>query len=90
MRGFYLGRNRDKHYLTTQVEYRFPIYKRLGGAAFAGVGEVYGTDPFSFDRMRWSLGGGLRMRFGERIYMRVDGAGSLHTGALIFAGGQTF
>jgi|GEM_PF-979703 len=90
MRGFYQGRNRDKHYLTTQVEYRFPIYKRLGGATFASLGEVYGTDPFSWDRMRWSLGGGLRMRFGERIYMRVDGGGSLHTGALIFAGGQTF
>ena len=40
MRGLFDGRFRDKTMAAVQAEYRFPIWKFLGGALFAGVGEV--------------------------------------------------
>ena len=40
MRGYREGRFRDDVYWTAQAEYRFPLFWRLKGVAFASVGEV--------------------------------------------------
>jgi hypothetical protein len=40
MRGYREGRFRDDVYWTAQAEYRFPLFWRLKGAAFASAGEV--------------------------------------------------
>jgi hypothetical protein len=85
MRGYFLGRYRDRHYLTAQAEYRKMFWWRLGFVAFAGVGEVFGSDgsEFRLDRLQWSAGGGLRVLFNraERINLRVDfGVGKSTTG----------
>ncbi|UPT67375.1 MAG: outer membrane protein assembly factor [Sphingobacteriales bacterium JAD_PAG50586_3] len=40
MRGYYSGRFTDKTHVCFQAEYRFPIWWRFGGTAFASAGEV--------------------------------------------------
>ena len=76
MRGFYEGQYRDKTYVMTQVEYRFmPLFWRIGGVLFAGLGEVAERwRDFSFDGLKWAVGAGLRYALSveERIYIRVD------------------
>ena len=47
--------------LTGQLEYRFPIWKRLRGAAFGGTGRVYGADlTLGANRVLPSGGAGIR------------------------------
>lgn len=90
MRGYFRGRFRDKNMAILQAEYRFPLYARLSGVAFADAGQVYGKEPFQWDRMRWTAGAGIRFRFGDRTYIRVDVGGNHETFAGIFNGGQAF
>lgn len=75
MRGFFLGRYRDKHSIDAQVEYRAPLWWRFGGAVFAGAGEVSGrVRDFSIRRIK--AAGGLGVRFAlsaaERLNLRFD------------------
>lgn len=75
MRGYYLGKYRDKNMLSFQMEYRwlpFPFSKRLGGALFAGLGSVSPT--LDFNKKLWTTGMGLRaLIFPKRdIYTRID------------------
>ena len=75
MRGYYLGRYRDKNYLAAQIEYRFLPFnfqKRLGGAVFGSLGSVSNTIPVN--NYKWSTGVGLRyLLFPKKdIFSRVD------------------
>jgi outer membrane protein assembly factor BamA len=75
MRGYYAGRYRDKDILASQVEYRLPIYKRLGMVGFAGGGRVSDKlKNFSLRGIRYSVGGGLRLALkpGDKLNLRVD------------------
>jgi hypothetical protein len=84
LRGVLEGRFRDNHYLAAQVEYRYPIYGRFSGVAFAGLGRVAGAlDELSPGGLKYSLGGGLRFAVNpaERIHLRLDigkGTGDLN------------
>ena len=47
MRGYYLGRYRDRHLLATQIEYRilpFTFSKRWGASVFLAMGQVFGEN----------------------------------------------
>ena len=75
MRGYYLGRYRDKNYIATQVEYRFLPFgfsRRLGGAIFGSVGSV--SDGLPVANYKWSGGAGLRyLIFPKKdIFTRLD------------------
>ena len=75
MRGYYLGRYRDKNYIAAQAEYRFLPFgfsKRLGGAVFGSVGAV--SADFPTDNYKWSAGAGLRyLLFPKKdIFTRID------------------
>ena len=75
MRGHFAGRYRDKHIIAAQVEYRFPIYWRFIGTAFAGFGDVADEfNSFQTKNLKYSLGGGLRFTIDakERINIRFD------------------
>jgi outer membrane translocation and assembly module TamA len=75
LRGYPKNRFRDKHFLATQAEYRFPIFWRFGGVAFAGVGDVFETtSDLRADRLKYSIGTGLRflMNPKERLNIRFD------------------
>ncbi|UCF06585.1 MAG: BamA/TamA family outer membrane protein [bacterium] len=75
MRGYYLGRYRDKNMITFQAEYRFPVYWRLGAVGFVGFGDVSNdARKFQMDELKYSLGFGIRFMFDrqERINARLD------------------
>lgn len=75
LRGYYLGRYRDKHLVVLETEYRFPLFWRFGAVVFAGAGEV--ADRFqdlASVPIRWAVGGGLRLSVNtkERLNLRLD------------------
>lgn len=61
MRGYYLGRYRDKNYATVQSEIRYRPIPRLGAVAFGGLGSTF-SEQFPF-RTVPSYGAGLRYFF---------------------------
>ena len=75
MRGLYEGRFRDKTMAAVQAEYRFPIWKSVGGALFVGVGEV-ADRPADLSLANLQLTGGVGLRImldpKERINLRLD------------------
>lgn len=80
MRGYYLGRYRDRNQLATQVEYRvlplpLKFTDRLGFAVFMGAGTVYDeVDKLNISNFVYSGGAGLRfLLFPKKdIWTRLD------------------
>lgn len=75
LRGLLQGRYRDTHYIGAQAEYRFPLYWRFRGVAFAGLGQVAdGFSSFGTEHILPSVGCGLRyaVRPKQGIFVRVD------------------
>lgn len=78
MRGYYLGRYRDKHLVAGQVEYRilpFEFSKRWGASAFIAAGQVFSDDnKFQLSRLLPTGGFGIRYLVfpGKDIYTRID------------------
>jgi hypothetical protein len=93
MRGYYLGRFRDRHYLAAQAEYRmlpFSFAKRFGAAVFASTGSVFNNaDPFHPSRLLLAGGAGLRFQLFPKkdVWLRFDVAfTSEGNGVYIFIG----
>ena len=75
MRGYYGGRYRDKMFIGTQAEYRFPVYWRFGAALFGSAGQVAdNTSQFNFSRMHYAAGAGIRFAVlpREKLNLRFD------------------
>ncbi|SDY49043.1 BamA/TamA family outer membrane protein [Hymenobacter psychrophilus] len=94
MRGIYEGRYRDRQFTTAQAEIRQKLFWRIDGAVFGAVGQVApNIDEYSFDRMRYAGGAGIRFRFNrrDRLNIRLDyGVGSGGNSGIIFAVGEAF
>jgi hypothetical protein len=93
MRGYYLGRYRDKNLIASQVEYRwlpFPFSKRFGGVLFLSAGNVAPSVPeFNLKNIKVAGGGGVRfLLFSKKdVFTRLDFAFSKEsTGFYIFIG----
>jgi outer membrane protein assembly factor BamA len=74
MRGYREGRYRDDVYWTVQTGYRFPLFWRLKGVAFASVGAVGGRlgTPLAED-VEAAVGLGGRFRFtDDGVHGRLD------------------
>ncbi|UCC83977.1 MAG: BamA/TamA family outer membrane protein [Gemmatimonadota bacterium] len=76
MRGYYLGRFRDKNMIALQAEYRIvPVWWRVGAVVFGGIGDV-AAEPsnFALGDFKYSIGGGIRFLLirAERIALRLD------------------
>lgn len=62
LRGWYEGHLRNRHTLLAQLEWRFPLVGRVGGAAFISLGEALeDLSDFSLDKVR--AGGGVGVRY---------------------------
>lgn len=93
MRGYYLGRYRDRNQLAFQAEYRmlpFSFMKRFGASVFGGAGTVF-NEFSTFDFNKVVLAGGAGIRFllfpKKDIWTRVDLAFTREgTGVYIFIG----
>jgi outer membrane protein assembly factor BamA len=75
LRGYYLGRYRDRNMLVAQSEYRHRLWCRFGGVLFAGAGEV-AREPDDFTAKDLKPSGGFGGRYqlveGQRINLRLD------------------
>jgi hypothetical protein len=78
MRGYGEGRYRDRVHYALQGEYRFPIFRRLGGAAFATAGDVAPRlSAIDLGDVKLSAGAGLRFQLTkEGAALRFDVAGA--------------
>ena len=75
MRGYYLGRHRDKNYAALQAEYRLHVWKFFGMTFFGAAGEVASKmEDLAFNQLKFSGGGGLRFEVDkkERVNIRFD------------------
>jgi len=75
LRGYPKNRFRDKNFLASQVEYRFPLVWRLGLTTFAGVGDIFNkASDLRFKTLKYSVGTGLRFVINpaERLNIRFD------------------
>jgi outer membrane protein assembly factor BamA len=88
LRGYYYGRFRDKQLILSNVEYRSPLYKRVGMAAFIGTGKVGNSlNNLMENQMHWAYGAGLRYQISktDRATVRADFAkGSDSYGIYLF------
>ncbi|PRY05703.1 surface antigen-like protein [Pontibacter ummariensis] len=75
LRGYARNRFLDDNFVGTQVEYRFPLYRRFGLAAFAGLGDVFDQpSDVRFSTLKYSVGSGLRYALSqeEKLNIRID------------------
>jgi outer membrane protein assembly factor BamA len=75
LRGYFMGRYRDKDMLVLETEYRFPLFWRFGATVFAGAGEVADrAGDLASVPIHWAFGGGLRLALNtrERLNLRLD------------------
>lgn len=75
LRGYYKGRFRDNNMIIIQQEFRMPIYKAFGIAAFGGLGSVAKTlADFRKNEVHYNYGVGLRIRVNkkENTNIRID------------------
>jgi outer membrane protein assembly factor BamA len=90
LRGYYQGRYRDRQYVAAQAEYRTPMWRRTGLAAFGGAGEVAPSlGDLSLRGIHAAGGAGLRVLLNrqERLALRLDyGAGGGSSGFYITVG----
>lgn len=92
LRGYREGRYRDDVYWTTQLEYRFPLFWRLKGTAFASIGEVGPrVDRVLGEHVEAAVGLGGRLRFTEDgVHGRLDIAYSATGLELYISLGEAF
>ena len=77
LRGYYNGRYRDNNALIVQAEIRQHLFWRVGGVAFAGVGDVaHKINQFEVADLKPTGGLGLRYLISrkEHLNIRVDAA----------------
>ena len=93
MRGYYLGRFRDKNLVAGQLEYRmlpFAFAKRWGASVFGGTGVVFNSlSNMQSDHIVFAGGAGIRFQLFPKkdVWIRFDLAvTSEGTGVYIFVG----
>jgi hypothetical protein len=94
MRGYYLGRYRDKNMIAIQAEYRWlPAIWRFGIVGFAGFGDVADKiSRFDFGGFEYSYGFGLRFLLNpeQKINLRLDFGFGKGTSGIYFTAGEAF
>jgi len=92
MRGYREGRFRDDLYWTTQAEYRFPLFWRFKGVAFASLGQVGSRiGPSLVEHVEGAVGLGGRLRLTEGgVHGRLDVAYGRTGVELYIALGEAF
>jgi len=93
LRGYLEGRFTDKLSFTPQAEWRFPIWKRVGGVAFYSSGTV-APDLKGLANSKWLNAGGLGLRFTldteKQVKVRIDYAFTPEGTNFYFTVGESF
>ncbi|MFB3908775.1 MAG: BamA/TamA family outer membrane protein [Candidatus Eisenbacteria bacterium] len=93
LRGVYEGRFREANRVVGQAEYRFPVWRRVGGATFAGVGEVSKSPSrLRLDGFHLEFGAGVRFLLSAQdgTRLRIDYGGGKDGTGVYFAFGEPF
>ncbi|MDH4473716.1 MAG: BamA/TamA family outer membrane protein [Fluviicola sp.] len=96
MRGYYLGRFRDRNLMAAQIEYRMlPVRfaKRWGASVFAGTGAVYSNlNNLTNDHILFAGGAGLRFQLFRKkdVWIRLDLAFTNEGNGLYIFVGEAF
>ncbi len=94
MRGYYLGRYRDRSMVAIQAEYRWlPVFWRLGLVAFIGAGEVaHKISSFDLSDFKPCYGFGLRFLANrtEGFTLRLDFGFGSHSSGVYLTAGEAF
>ena len=89
-RGYKADRFLDKAMILNSLEYRFPLYKKLGGVLFTDAGRVFpGLTKFSFASWHSNWGLGLRYYL-TNFVVRMDVGKSNEGTRLFFNFGHVF
>jgi len=89
-RGYKADRFLDRAMALTSLEYRFPVYRKIGGVAFTDAGRVWpGIQKFGFTDWHGNWGMGLRYYL-ENFVVRLDIGKSPEGTRMFFMFGQVF
>lgn len=73
IRGYNQSIYKDNIGITTQMESRFPIWKKFSGTCFVASGDVYGKYKFDIDYLKIAAGAGIRYRLTDsKVNLRFD------------------
>ncbi len=93
LRGYPKNRFRDKHFIGTQAEYRYPLFWRLSMVSFVGIGDVFSSlSDVRGNTLKYSIGSGLRLVVNpaERLNIRFDYALGREGGYFYFSVAEAF
>ena len=94
VRGYYLGRFRDKNFSSVQLEFRNHLFWRIGISTFGGVSMVYEKiNAIENESFKPNVGIGLRFLVdkNENINLRIDYAlGSQNQSGFYISFGESF
>lgn len=93
LRGYPKYRYRDNHFFGTQLEYRYPLFWRVGMVTFAGIGDVFNSlNDVKAYTLKYSIGSGLRFAVNpsERLNIRFDYAVGREGGYFYFSVAESF
>jgi outer membrane protein assembly factor BamA len=93
LRGYYTGRFRDRDLLLGQLEYRFPVFWRIGMTLFGGAAQVANVlKDLDAGGFHYNYGFGLRYMYDkkERINIRFDFGFGEHTNGQYVTVGEAF
>jgi surface antigen Omp85-like protein len=72
LRGYVVGQYRDRAMVAAQIEYRAEIWKRIGGTAFVGAGEVAPSlGALTGDALLPGGGVGVRLTVAKRNHVNI-------------------
>lgn len=91
MRGYYAGRYTDDGQISTQLELRQNIYKRLGAVAWAGAGSMFHKlSEVKGHQILPNYGIGLRFELKKDTNIRMDFGYGRNESSIIFNFGEAF
>jgi len=93
LRGYPKNRFRDNHFIGSQLEYRFPLFWRIGMVSFIGIGDVFNSvSDITTSTLKYSIGSGLRfvVNPAERLNIRFDYALGREGGYFYFSVAESF
>ena len=95
LRGYFQGRFRDRQLLAGQIEYRAPVWWRIGVVGFGSAGQVGASmDGFTWGGFKASAGGGVRFMLDPQsgLNIRADygWAFDTETGGFYLSIGEAF
>ncbi|MDA1315812.1 MAG: BamA/TamA family outer membrane protein [Acidobacteria bacterium] len=91
LRGFRQYRFRDENFLLLNLEYRWHASEYVDVVPFVDAGRVFGRpSDLGLNDLEASLGVGGRLKFGERVIVRLDAAAGREGLRLWLRGAHTF